>query len=69
MVVGLWKGEFWDDLKMVLSILFDQRERIVLAFSDLSHIFEDTLSGKFKLPDQMIDKFHDYLSYIDRPNW
>lgn len=63
LVVGLWKGSFYEDLKMVIKILMENKE-IAIAFSELSEIFESTLNGKFDLGFNLIDKFHDYLVYI-----
>ena len=63
LVVGLWKGSFNEDLKMVIKIMIENKE-IVIAFSELGEIFESALSGKFELNYNLIDKFHDYLAFI-----
>ena len=46
LVVALFKGKYYDDLKMVLQIILDKQTTILLTFSELGAIFDLSLKDE-----------------------
>lgn len=46
LVVALFKGKYYDDLKMVLQIILDKKTTILLTFSELGVIFDLSLKDE-----------------------
>lgn len=70
LVVALFKGKYYDDLKMVLQIILDKKTTILLTFSELGVIFDLSLKDEnFKFEYSFIDQLHKYLDTIGRGRW